>query len=81
MNDTSRIDYLAGQVNALMPLMLALANTHPNLQLLEEEFKRLGVRQENYSLPNKISEAFLQGQSDATREIGAHLATLRKARG
>lgn len=81
MNDTSRIDYLAGQVNALMPFVLAVANTHPNLQLLDEEFRRLSVRQENYSLPTKISEAFLQGQSDTVREIGAHLAALRKTRG
>ena len=81
MTDKDRIDYLGGQVAALEAFALAVINSHPDIQLLNNEITRLNVVQESNSLPTQVSEAYLDGQAAIAGDIQAHVdAVLKKSK-
>ncbi len=63
MNEFEKIDFAGGEINALFCMVAALVNTHPNPQALDKEFDRLSELQQSETLPARVTEHFLQGQT------------------
>jgi hypothetical protein len=75
MDQSHKLDYLAGQVNGLTAFLSALIRSHPDLQKLIAEYERTTEAQISMSLPLAVSEEFLQGQNQTRADIDSLLAS------
>jgi hypothetical protein len=69
MTDAEKIDFLGGEVDALLAFASAMIKTHPNLQALDGAFTQSKELQAASALASTASEAFLQGQEQVRERI------------
>jgi hypothetical protein len=50
MTNSQKLEYLAGQVNAMMTFVIASINSHPDISSLAQEYRRLSEAQVSSSL-------------------------------
>ncbi len=80
MNDSQKLQHLAGQVNGLLPIIFSLVKTHPDATSLSREFAFMTDGQKAMSLPTPAEEEFLLGQSQMHDSIAVAIAAaLKKA--
>lgn len=73
MDQTQKLDYLAGQVNGLTAFVSALIDSHHDLPKLIAEYERTTEAQISMCLPLAVSEEFLQGQNQTRADIDSLL--------
>lgn len=73
MDQSQKLNYLAGQVNGLTAFISALIRSHPDLPKLIAEYERTSEAQTSMSLPLAVSEEFLHGQNQIQADISALL--------
>jgi hypothetical protein len=66
---TETIDFLAGEVNGLRAVLLALVNTHPEHDTLHQELERLSESTTSVSNPTPVSEDYVAGQTRTINEF------------
>jgi len=82
MTDSEKIDYLAGQLDAMLVAISALFKTHPDLQELDKKLSANTELQVTTSLGRTVTEQYLRGQSKGHERIRSLLeAALIQKRG
>jgi hypothetical protein len=69
MTEADRVEYLAGQVHALLTFAAALMNTHPAQARLKREFQRLEKVAVAQTESRPVKEAFLVGQQQTNESL------------
>jgi hypothetical protein len=69
MTDSEKINFLGGQVNALLAFTSAVIKAHHDAARLEAAFAESRDLQEAITLPTNASEAFIKGQEDIRASI------------
>ena len=71
MTDSEKIDFLGGQVNALLAFASAVIQTHPDTAALGAAYAKSVELQATSSLNVAVSEPFLKGQAQIRKDIKA----------
>lgn len=79
MTNEEKLNYLAGEVNGLRSVIVALIRLHPDPQALLAECDHLGEIAMALATPLPVSERFLEGQRQTIDELRKPL--LDRARG
>ena len=74
MSDAERIDFLGGQVAALLVFAAAVVKTHRNPKGLAEDFLKRSELQIASSLASKVSEPHIRGQNQIRERLKEILA-------
>lgn len=69
MTPEEKLNYLAGEVNGLRSVIVALINLHPDPRALLVECDRLGEIATALATPLPVSERFLEGQRQTIDEL------------
>ena len=77
--EPDRLLYLGGQVNALLALVTALVQHHPERARLLEAFRRSAQLQETQALNLAVSEDYLRGLQETIAGIEKLFEVLAKA--
>lgn len=62
MTDSEKIDFLGGEVDALLAFASSIIKTHPDPRALEAAYFDSKERQAAMTLASPASDAFVQGQ-------------------
>jgi hypothetical protein len=82
MNDTEKLQYLAGELNALRLVLTAIANTHPDPMRLWHEIDRLAELPIGSSAQLPVTDLYLRGYSDSVDNFRARMQeTVSRSRG
>ena len=73
MTDKERIEFLAGEVNALRAFCLAVVNTHPEPATLGDQFHRLSEMAIGISGGSAVSEEYMKGMQQTAEEFTKHI--------
>ncbi len=73
MSDSDKLEFLAGEMNGLRVVLMALLNNHPDPRALVQELDRLADLQRAISNPEPVTEKFIEGQSRATDDFRARI--------
>ena len=73
MIESDKLEFLAGEVNGLRVVLMALINAHPDPRALVQELDRLADAQKAISNPEPVTERFIEGQSQATDAFRARI--------
>jgi hypothetical protein len=73
--------FLAGEVNALHAIVLALVNTHPDPARLGAELESLVELQIALTTPIPLSEKYLDGQENTIKHFTSRIGELITAKG
>ncbi len=65
MSNDDKFEFLAGEVNALRAVLMALVATQPDHRALLQELDRLAEQQRAVSNPMPVTEQFIEGQARA----------------
>jgi hypothetical protein len=74
MLDADRLDYLAGQVHALLTFACAAIEAHPDPLLLRRKFERLQEIALSKTEPARVKEVYLDGQRETHESLAVYLA-------
>ena len=66
MENLNKLDYLYGQVNALLAFAAASIQYHPDPDTFREGFRRSSALQETNAMNAAVSEDYLRGQQETT---------------
>ena len=66
MAQLDKLDYLYGQVNALLAFAAASIQYHPEPEKFREGFRRSAALQESNAMNQAVSEDYLRGQQETT---------------
>lgn len=69
MTNEEKLNYLAGEVNGMRSVIVALIRLHPNPKELLAECDRLGEIATALATPLPVSERFLEGQRQTIDEL------------
>jgi hypothetical protein len=72
--EADRIDYLAGQVHALLTFACAMIEAHREPMLLEQKFERLQQLALSKTEPVAVKDAFLDGQRQTHESLAVYFA-------
>jgi hypothetical protein len=66
MPEINKLDYLYGQVNALLAFAAASIQYHPEPEKFRDGFRRSAALQETNAMNVAVSEDYLRGQQETT---------------
>lgn len=74
MSEAERLDYLAGQVHALLAFACASIEAHPSPQILRQQFGRIEQIALSQVESRTVREAFLDGQLATNESLAVYFA-------
>jgi hypothetical protein len=69
MPELDKLDYLYGQVNALLAFAVASIQFHPDPEKLREGFSRSSELSESNAMNAAVSEDYLRGQRETSEAL------------
>jgi len=76
MSEAERLDYLAGQVHALLGFASATIKSHPSPHFLRNAFLETEQRALAATESRLVSESFLAGQRETNESLALLLSTV-----
>jgi hypothetical protein len=75
-SDGAKLHFLAGEVNGLRAVVMALVDSHPDPKYLRDQIERLWELQIGVSTPLAVTEDFIDGQTQTNGEFLARVNEL-----
>jgi hypothetical protein len=76
MTDSETLHFLAGEVNGMRMVIMALVNSHSDPQALQVHLERLTELQVALTTPMPVTESFVTGQDRTTEVFRARIAEI-----
>jgi hypothetical protein len=73
VSEGDKLQFLAGDVNGLRTVLMALVDTHPDLRALLQQLDRLAELQVAVTNLMPVTEKFIEGQSQAIDAFRARI--------
>lgn len=80
MNDSQKINYLAGQVAALEAFAISIISTHPAIAQLRADFTRLNAVQGATSMNKSVTEEYLDGRAAVADGLQNHMDAVAESK-
>lgn len=80
MTESEKANFLAGEIDALLAVVTAIVESHPDMAALEAAYASARKRQAAATISATVSNAFMLGQQRMGEQLKPLFHTARRAR-